>query len=77
MILMCRYHMTNVIQTSELVEADGQMSQSCQNGNLLHLAQTVTMEVQHLQAQEVKEFMMSAGHKTKLSLEVLFFFHSQ
>lgn len=45
------YHVTNVIQASELVEADGQVPQSCQTGNLLHLTQTVAMKVQHLQAQ--------------------------
>lgn len=42
------YHVRNVIQTCELIEADGQMPQSCKAGNLLNLAQTVTMKVQHL-----------------------------
>lgn len=42
------YHMRNVIQTCELIEADAKMPQLCEAGNLLYFIQTVAMKVQHL-----------------------------
>lgn len=65
--------MTNVIQASELIEADGQMPQSCQTGNLLHLAQTVTMEVQHLQAQTAGKRVYDVGWSQDKSESAGFF----
>ena len=40
----------------ELVEADGQMPQSCEVGNLLYFAQTVAMKVQHLDVRHVEDY---------------------
>lgn len=50
MIFYCLfYHVRNVIQTCELIEADGKMPQSCEAGNLLYFSQTVAMKVHHLE----------------------------
>lgn len=42
------YHVRNVIQTCELIEADIKMPQCCEAGNVLYFIQTVAMKVQHL-----------------------------
>lgn len=42
------YHMRNVIQMCELIEADVKMPQRREAGNLLYFIQTVAMKVQHL-----------------------------
>lgn len=42
------YHMRNVIQMCELIEADVKMPQRREAGNRLYFIQTVAMKVQHL-----------------------------
>lgn len=44
---MCRgaHHVRDVLQVCELVEADGEMTQRGQAGDLLQLTQTVAMEI--------------------------------
>lgn len=42
------YHVRNIIKACELVEADGEMPQSFEAGNLFYLAQTVAMKVEYL-----------------------------
>lgn len=49
------YHVGNVIEACELVEADCEMSQCCEAGNLFHFTQTVVMKVKHLQVQNIRD----------------------
>lgn len=43
------YHVRNVIQTGELIGADGKMPQCFEAGNLLYFTQTVAVKVHHLE----------------------------
>lgn len=52
------YHVRNVIQACELIEADGKMTQSCEAGNLLYFTQTVAMKVQHLDIQHIEDSLL-------------------
>lgn len=42
------YHVRNVIQACERIEADVKMPQCCEAGDGLYFIQTVAMKVQHL-----------------------------
>lgn len=48
------YHVWNVIQACEFIEADGKMPQSCEAGNLLNFTQTVAMKIQHLEIRYIE-----------------------
>lgn len=52
-IIYCHhsYHVRNIIKPCELIEADGEMPQSCEAGNLPYLTQAVVMEVEYLDKQ--------------------------
>lgn len=49
------YHVRNVVEARELVEAESEMPQSCETGNPLHPAQTVTVKVEHLDIESVEK----------------------
>ena len=52
------HHVRNVTEACELIEADGEMPQSREAGNLLYLAQTVPMKVQYLEIQNIYDIVL-------------------
>lgn len=58
-ILYCHiYHVGQVIKVCELVEADGETSQSSETGNLFNFTQIVVVKVKHLQVQYIRDRLL-------------------